>query len=167
MDNLAWLRERTPDLAPFERSKRVVRVSNPPQTAGGRDGESALSLVQQAAEVIRGIEDRASEAEKYARGVAEKAVARLQIAEERIRELEVQRGADAACINDARIKIQEAAELLRRERARVEAAENQLHKLEIRAQTAEAHAEECESALARIESAIRTQLLRQGRLASH
>jgi hypothetical protein len=62
-------------------------------------------------------------------------------------------------VSEARTKLKEADEVARAERARIEAAERRMCKLEMRARTAEAHAKENATALARIEEAIRTQLL--------
>lgn len=171
MDDLAWLRENLRNnisrSAPIARSERVLRFPNTVRSAVTKDGEAALDLVYQVAEVIRGIEVRANETEKDARDLAERAIEKLQLAEKRIQELEADRRADEACINEARAKIQEAGEALRLERLRVEAAETQLCQLELRARSAEARADESENALARIEVAIRSQILGQRRSTSN
>lgn len=170
MEDLDWLQKHMRDhlskSARNERSDRILRFPGPPPAAG-RDGRSALSLVYQAAEVVRSIEDRANEVEHRARSLAEEAVEQLQLAEKRIQELEAKQQAAEACIDEANMRLQEAEEALKAERSRVKVAEDQLPRLEMRARAAEARATECENALARIEDAIRTQILRQGRPAAH
>jgi chromosome segregation ATPase len=132
-----------------------------------RDGGAALDLVYQAADVLRGLEARAKEFENHARDLAEKAYAKLKLAETRIQELEAQHRAAEACLNGAHDKLQEAVEALKRERARAAAAEDQLPKLEMRARSAEARAEEYEKTIASIEDAIRIEILKQSPSASN
>jgi hypothetical protein len=57
--------------------------------------------------------------------------------------------------------IKDAARVLNAERSRLRAAEDQFRRLEARASAAEARARESENMVARVEEAIRTQLLRQ------
>ena len=167
MDNLDWLREHMRDhiskSAPIEPADGVLRFPS----AATRNGEAALELVYQAAQVVRGIEDRANETENRARSLAEKAAEKLQAAEYRIQELEAEQRAAEACISEAQAKIRDAGEALKAERSRVTAVEDRLSKLEWRARTAEAHAKESEAALVRIVDAIQTQLLEQRRADSH
>jgi hypothetical protein len=103
------------------------------------------------------MEDRAHETSN----IAQKAVGQLGLAEKRIQELEAEQQAAQTCINDSQTKIRVVGEALRQERLRVEAAENHIHQLEARAAAAEARAKENEGALARVEDAIRTQILGQ------
>jgi len=165
MENLEWLRERMQDhnlrSAPMGRSEGVLRFPSASRSAGTKAGDAALELVYRAAEVVRDIEDRASENEKYAKTIAEKAVEKLQFAERRIQELETERRTAERFLKEAAEKIRAIEEDLKLERTRVAAAETQLHHIELRASEAEALAKESETALARIEEAIRTQLLRQ------
>jgi chromosome segregation ATPase len=171
MDNLEWLHKHMRDhLATSARTEPDYRILNFPNVTSGttkRDGGAALDLVYQAAEMVRNIETRANEFESRARGLAEEATEKLQLAERHIQDLEAQQGAAETCIQQAHLKLQEAGEALKRERARVQAAETRLPELEMRARNAEARAQECESALSRIEDAIRTQILRQGAPASN
>src|SRR5271170_5503462 len=161
MDNLAWLREHMQNhvsrSGPTERTDGLLRFPSVPRSPTTREGEAAIDLVNQAAEVVKSMEDRAQETSN----IAQKAVEQLELAEKRIQELEAEQQAAQACISDSRIKIQEVGEALRQERSRVEAAENHIHQLETRAIAAEARAKENESALARVEDAIRTQILGQ------
>src|SRR5271169_602152 len=108
-----------------------------PRMAYTSDGGAALDLVYQAAEAVRDIEDRAYETEQHARTVAERAVEKLWIAEERIRYLEAQQRAAQARISETDIEIQMVREALKLERFRVAAAENR--QLAVRARTAKLH----------------------------
>jgi len=170
MDDLEWLQKHMRDhltkSARGERSERVLRFPGAPPATAGKDGRAALSLVYQAAEVVRSIEDRANEVESRARSLAEEAIEQLRSAEQRIEELETKQRTAEAYIDEANMRLQEAEEALKVERSRVKAAENQLPRLEMRARAAEARAIECENALSRIEEAIRTQILKQGRPAA-
>jgi len=136
--------------------------SNSVRSEARKDGDAVLALVYQAAEAAREIQVRASETAHYAENLAQRAVERLQLAERRIEELEAERRADQAYIGKAHLKIDEAAKALKLERARVEAAEDQLGELERRALAAEAFAEESDMALARIEDAISAQFIGRG-----
>jgi chromosome segregation ATPase len=165
MENLEWLHKHPRNHLSGSPQRNSDTISNFPSArdaAPTRDGRAALDLVYQAAEVVRSIEERANEFESHARDLAEKAVAKLSLAEKRIQELETQQLAAEAGINDARVKLHEAAEAVKRERARVVAAENKLPELEMRARLAEARAEECQKTIASIEDAIRTEILRRG-----
>jgi hypothetical protein len=87
----------------------------------------------------------------------------LQAAEKRIQELVAERGIFEARVNEATVLLREAADAINTERARVKTAEHQLHLLELRVSAAETLAEESKSALARVEHAVRTQLLGEAR----
>jgi chromosome segregation ATPase len=109
---------------------------------------AVLDLVNKAAEVIKDIENQASEAKRTS-----------SLAEKRIAELEAEVQLAQKCIREARHKLKESDEAAKGDRARLEAAERKLCELERRARTAEANAKENANALARIEEAIRTKLL--------
>ena len=89
MDNIDWP-HRVLGTGPIAPTEGVDDLAS----AATRDGGAALDFVRQAAEVIRGIEDRAYETEQHARGIAKEATEKLQLAEKRIEELET-------CIKDA------------------------------------------------------------------
>lgn len=144
---------------PIEPSEGVLRFPSSPPSAATRSCGDALDLVYQAAEVIKGVENQATEAERRARDIAEKALQKLQVAENRIQELETELDTAKACINEARVKIKEADEAAKIERGRLEAADRKLCQIEMRARTAEAQAKENANAVLRIEEAIRTQIL--------
>jgi len=151
--------ERPLKADPIEPSEGVLHFPSTPPSAATRVYGDALDLVYQAAEVIKGIENQATVAEKRARDVAENAIQKLQLAENRIQELESELESARACINEARVKIREADETAKVDRSRLEAADRKLCQLEMRARTAEAQAKENANAVLRIEEAIRNQIL--------
>lgn len=166
MENLEWLHKHLqthlPNSARIEPTDRVLSFPSSTPSNTNRDGGAALDLVHQAAEMVRSIENCANEFESHARGLAEEATERLQRAEKHIQDLEAKQRATDAAIQKAYLMLQEAGETLKKERARVEVAENKLPQLEMRARSAEARAQECANALSRIEDAICSQILRQG-----
>lgn len=166
MDNLEWLHKRMrSQLSGSPRLERAAdAISEFPSHASeppARRGRTALDLVDQAAELVRNIEGHAHDIESRARMLAEDAIKKLESAEKQIQLLEQKQAAAEAYIHDIKAKFEEAREALANERARVQATENLLPQLEMRARTAEARAEECEGALARIETAIRTKILKE------
>lgn len=146
-----------------EISEKVLRFPDLPSNTVSGDVQAALDLVNQAATTVRSAEARANEAEKYAQCFAEKALENLQAAEKRIQELVAERSVFEARVNEATVLLGEAADAINTERARVKTAEHQLHLLELRVSAAETLAEESKSALARVEHAVRTQLLGETR----
>ena len=171
MENLAWLhkhmRSHLSEAATGRHANtdadRANRVPAPPV----KDGTVVLELVEQAADLFRRIEGQAQEFETRARALAEGAIQKLQLAEDTIQALRDDKVAAEARIAQLHDEVRELGEALKRERARVEAAENRLPQLEMRARTAEVRAEECETTLSRIEQAIRTKLLREASSARH
>ena len=144
---------RPNESAPIRPKERVMRLPGATPTADMRRGDGAgLDLVYQAAKVIEGLEDRATEIEKTS-------YQQLQLKERRIEELETELRTAQTLINETRIKLKESDEVARADRARLEAAEKRLSEFETRAKTAEAQARENATALFRIEEAIRAQLL--------
>ncbi len=116
-------------------------------------GTTALNLVYQAAEVFSSIEDHAREAEARAYSICKSAAEGLNLAEKRIEAAECAR-------READCELLETSRALKQAQSRIEAAEDKLTALEFRAQAAEAEAREAKKALALIEEAIRTRLLR-------
>jgi predicted S18 family serine protease len=108
---------------PIEPSEGVLRFPSTPASAATRSCGDALDLVYQVAEVIKGVENQATEAERRARDIAENALQKLQVAENRIQELETELDTAKACINEARVKIKEADEAAKVDGARLEAAD--------------------------------------------
>ena len=136
-----------------ERNEGVLPFRTGSSAAAPTKGSSAaLSLVYQAAEVIKDLESQASNAERTSHQ-------RLQIAQKRIEELETELKSAQVCINEARVKLKESNELARAEKSRLDDAEKRMCELEMRARTAEAQARENANSVTRIEEAIRTQIL--------
>jgi DNA repair ATPase RecN len=119
-------------------------------------GETALNLVYQAAEVFRGIQDKAQETETRAQVLCKSAMERLKLAEMRT---EAAERARRELIAEAECKLQDASRALTQAQSRIEAAEDRLTAVEFRAQAAEAEAREAKQALALVEEAIRRRLL--------
>ena len=164
MDNLEWLhkhgRTQVSSSVPIDQIDQVLTSSAPPAT-DSKVGRVALDLVYHAAEVVKSIEDHANELETRARTLAGEATEQLKLAEKHIQELEAKQQAANACTSETHIKLQEAAEALKAEQARVIPAEKQLRQLEVDARTVETHARACENAFARVEDAIRARIIRQ------
>jgi hypothetical protein len=130
----------------------VVRFPAEASATATNTCNAALKLVYQAAEVFKEIEDQASEVERAS-------LQKLKAAEKRIEELETELSLAQVSTNEARLKLRESEELANAERPRLNAAEKRMCELEMLARTAEAKAKENASIVARIEDAIRTQLL--------
>jgi hypothetical protein len=163
MDNFERLRTRLErqlsSTTPAAAAENVRSLPSLNKLASSSEGEKALDLIYRAAEVLRSVEDHANDTERRAKGIAEKAIEKLELAERRIIELEMEKKAAEECIAEANARIREAEDSLLIERSRVKSAEDQTAHIESRAKVAEARAREGEIALMRIEEAIRTQLL--------
>ena len=106
------------------------------------DGQAALDLVYQAAEVVGNLQDHARQMENRAEALCRSAAEKLRLAERRT----------------------EAAEkALYQAESRISSAEAKLSAAEMRAKNAETKARELDQALTRIEEAIRSRLLRSSR----
>jgi DNA repair exonuclease SbcCD ATPase subunit len=130
-DDLDWLRER------FQNVDGNVLSFRPAQPARDQSA-TALELVEQAAEVVTGIENHARQIEARAQFLVKSAVEKMQFLEG---------------------QAESAAQDLRIAQSRLGAAEDQLLHAEQRGETAEARERELEYALSRIEDAIRKRLL--------
>jgi hypothetical protein len=119
-------------------------------------GETALNLVYQAADVFRGIEDRAQQTEARAQALCKSAMDRLKLAEMRT---EAAERARREVVIEAESKLQDASRALTQAQSRFEETVDRLTAAEFRAQAAEADAREAKQALALVEEAIRRRLL--------
>jgi chromosome segregation ATPase len=141
----------------------LLRFPNSPAFAIARDDKAtAVDLVYQAANLVRDLQNRADENERYAQTIAEKAVGKLSAAAERIRKLEAEQRAAQDKIDKANVMFRETAEAIKLEQSRARAVEEQVRQLELRVRNAEARASESENAVAQAEDAIRTHLLGHG-----
>ena len=120
-------------------------------------GATALDLVYQAADVFRSMEEHARETEARAQSLCASALERLRLAEMRA---EAAERAQRELIITAEHKLQDVCRALEQAKSRIEAQEDKLTAVELRAQVAEAEAREAKEALALVEEAIRKRLLR-------
>ena len=137
-NDLDWLRERfqkpVVDEPDFNRNVLNFRRTQPATDQSA----TVLELVDQAAEVVTGIEDHARQIEARAQFLVKTAIEKIQLLESQIE----------STSHDLKIT-----------QSRLVTAESQLANAEHRAQTAEARQRELEHALSRIEDAIRKRLL--------
>ena len=120
------------------------------------EGATALDLVYQAADVFRRMEEHARETEARAQSLCASALERLRLAEMRA---EAAERAQRELIITAEHKLQDVCRALEQAKSRIEAQEDKLTAVELRAQVAEAEAREAKEALALVEEAIRKRLL--------
>ena len=140
-----WLRECIQITGQDQESEHDEKVLAFPRRTepGGNDGQSAIDLVYQAAEVVGNLHHHARETEIRAQTLCRTAHEKLLLAERRT---------------------ESAENALNLAESRSASAEAKLSAAELRAKNAETKARELEQALTLIEDAIRTRLLgeRQG-----
>jgi hypothetical protein len=129
-------------------------------------GTTVLDLVYHAAELIRSLEKRASEAEDQAQTEVQQAIQDISDAKRRVDFAEEQRKAAVAALEEANSRIQRTEEALGCAESLLAAKEVQLSTAERNAIGAEELARKAETALARTEEAIRLHLLGPKRVAS-
>ena len=130
-------------------------LSFPPASAPDK-GATALDLVNQAADVFRGMEKHARDTEARAQSLCTSALERLRLAEMRA---EAAERAQRELIVTAERKLQHACRALEQARSCIEAQKDKLTAAEFRAEVAEAEARQAKEALALVEEAIRKRLL--------
>src|SRR6267154_166184 len=140
-NDLDWLRDRfqkpVVDEPDFNRNVLNFRRAQPSTDQSA----TVLELVDQAAEVVTGIEDHARQIEARAQSLVKSALEKMQRLEN---------------------QVVSAAEDLRMAQSRLDTTEDQLLNAEQRAEAAEARERELQHALSRIEEAIRKRLLGMG-----
>jgi hypothetical protein len=119
-------------------------------------GATALDLVCQAADVFRGMEKHARETEARARSLCTSTLERLRLAEMRA---EAAERAQRDLIATAERNLQHACRALEQAQCCIEAQNDKLTVVELRAEVAEAEARQATEALALVEEAIRKRLL--------
>jgi hypothetical protein len=117
---------------------------------------TALDLVNQAADIFRGMEKHARETEARAQSLCMSALERLRLAEMRA---EATERAQHELIVTAERKLQLACRALEQAQSCIEAHKDKLTAVELRAEVAEAEARQAKEALALVEEAIRKRLL--------
>ena len=95
-------------------SEKVFRLLQEPRRSIKNEGDTALDLVFQAAEVIRESEDRANAIEKRARNFAQSAMDEVKHARGQIQELEAERQAVEASMSKVSLKLEEADKALKK-----------------------------------------------------
>jgi hypothetical protein len=143
-------------LAAYEPAERRVP---PPELPD--NGTAALEAVYQAAELVRTLEARATEAETRARASVLQAIEDMKVAKARVLSVEEQRESAMAALEEANSRAQEIEEALRLEELQLADYEIRLSKAELHANSAEAFASETEKTLTCVEAAIRVHLLEQ------
>jgi len=145
-------------------AQRISRASvggdedarNCPSPLAPDKGATALDLVYQAADVLRGMEKHARETEARAQSLCTSALEGLRLAEMRA---ELAERAQRELIVTAERKLQHACQALEQARSCIEAQKDKLTVIELRAEVAEADARQAKEALALVEEAIRKRLL--------
>lgn len=119
-------------------------------------GPTALSLVQQAAELFEGMENQARETEARAQSLCKSASLRLRAAE---KQRDAAERARHDVVNELSGKLEDMTQALNRAQKRIVAAEDHALAAEFRAQAAEAQLYKANQELAAIEEMIRKRLL--------
>ncbi|MDP1583671.1 MAG: hypothetical protein Q8M18_09620 [Bradyrhizobium sp.] len=130
-------------------------MSLAPSTTGG-NGATALDLVHQAAEIFKGMEDHAREAEARAQSMCEDFAERLRLAEQ---QRDAAERARREVVNELNGKLQDVSRALQQAQSRIVGAEERTVAAEFRAQAAEAKLYRANQELAAVEEAIRKRLL--------
>jgi hypothetical protein len=117
---------------------------------------TALDLVYQAVDVFRGMEKRARETEARAQSLCASALEGLRLAEVRA---EAAERAQRELIVTTERKLQDACRALEQAQSCIEAQKDKLTAVELRAEVAEAQAQQAKEALGLVEEAIRKRLL--------
>jgi hypothetical protein len=120
------------------------------------DAITALDLVYQAADIFRGLQDRARETEARAQSLCREASEKVRRAEMRAEAAEQAYGALMVAVDQ---KLKEASRALEQAQANLIAQADKQTAAEIRSQRAEAETREAKRALVLVEEAIRKRLL--------
>jgi chromosome segregation ATPase len=158
-----WLREHMRDqltnAASSDFGQNILNFPGDTPAALHNNSSSALDLVSEAAGVIRGIQDRAAETEARAKALAESALEKLQLAEDRIHSAEVARELAQETLTKLSARLQEADREISRTQSRIATTEGQLANAERQMRAAENRAVNAEKAVSQIEDAIRSELV--------
>jgi hypothetical protein len=133
--------------------KKIVSFTREPAKD---NAQTALSLVQQAAELFEGMENKARETEARAQSLCKSAAQRLRLAEE---QMDAAERARQDVVNEINGKLEDMTQVLQLAQQRVVAAEDHALAAEFRAQAAEAQLDKANQELAAIAEMIRTRLL--------
>ena len=131
-------------------------ILNFTQSAAKDYGTTALSLVNQAAEILNGMENHARETEARAQSMCKSLTEKLQLAE---KQRDASERARREVVNELNGKLQDVSRALQQAQSRIAAAEEHATAAEYRAQAAEVQLYQANQELAAVEEAIRKRLL--------
>ena len=169
-NNTDWLREHMREhiaqTTVADSSENILNFQGPRYSAKN-PGAAALDLVYQAVELIGDVDSYAAERQSRAELLAQQAVEKLKIADDRVRAAEsAQRAAEAAIVEvherierEFSAKLQKIEQAMEQTASNMAAAEIKLTAAEQTAKAAELRAEDAENVLRRIEETLRTQIL--------
>src|SRR5215470_12418216 len=117
---MARLREhmRTHPATSAPRDESVVSFRRDAPNSPEDEGMAALNLVDQAADVIKGIQHRAAQTEAYARSLVDRALDKLELAERHIKSLEAERQTIETTLSKITARIDELEDALQRAESR-------------------------------------------------
>jgi len=147
-------------------SPKAKVVSFAPARCATANDTEALRLVWQAADLLRSTKDHSAEIEAQAQAFADRAVAELKEARERIQSLESDCERLSSLLGDAKDQAYAAERALKQSEARLAAMDTHLSTAQERARSAEHRASGAEGMLMRVEDAIRTEILKPRRSTS-
>ena len=150
------LREDIWDYRDRSSSRESENVLRFPRIDEESHGETALDLVNQAAELFDHIESHAREREASAQSLCKSLAEKLHHAE---RQKEATERAQLETITELNRRLQQATRALKHAEKRIESAEDYATAAEFRAQAAENELLKVNRELAAVEEAIRTRLL--------
>jgi hypothetical protein len=137
-----------------DENENILRLAQPaPKDYGGA---TALELVHKAAEIFKGMENHAREAEARAQSLCENLAGKLQLAE---KQRDVAERARREVVNEFNGKLQDITRALQQAQSRIVHAEERTIAAEFRAQAVEAKLYKANQELAAVEQAIRKRLL--------
>ena len=139
--------------SPPDEDEKIVSFARQPARGSST---TALSLMQQAAEMFEGIENQARETEARAHSLCKSAAQRLRLAEKQRDAAECARH---DVVHEFNGKLEDVTQALHRAQQRIVAAEDHALAAEFRAQAAEALLHTANQELAAIEDMIRKRLL--------
>jgi hypothetical protein len=142
------------DKSPAAADENIVRFG--PSAITKDFGASALDLVHQAAEIFKGMENHAREAEARAQSLCESLAGKLQLAEQ---QRDAAERARREVVNEFNGKLQDASRAVELAQSRIVRAEERMVAAEFRAQAVEARLHKANQGLAAVEEAIRKRLL--------
>ena len=139
--------------APSAEPENVLRF---PKSDDEDYGETALDLVNQAAELFDSMENHARETEAHAQSLCKSLAEKLQLSE---KQKDVAERARLETITELNRRLQDVTRALKHAQARIDSAEDYATAAEFRAQAAENQLLKANRELAAVEEAIRKRLL--------